>query len=73
MMQTAAILIAMFMVAWAIRGDIANNAVAIAKNTAIIEEMRNDIAEIRGALLAHVGGHNHTPTVALQDPKAETQ
>ena len=93
-MQTVAILIAMFMVAWAIRGDIANNAVGIEKNAAAIEknaaaiaemriviadmriiiaDMRNDVSELRGALLAHVGRHNHPPTVALQDSPAETQ
>ena len=100
-MQTTAIIIAIFMAAWAVRGNIADNTVAIAEmrtaiehNTAaitemrtaitqnaaaiaemriIIADMRNDISEIRGALLVHIGRHDHAPTVALQDPKAETQ
>lgn len=50
LLETAAILAAIFMTAWAIRGEIAANTAAI--------------AELRGVLLSHVGGRNHAPVIA---------
>lgn len=46
-LDTVAIIAAIFMVARAIRGGIAANTVAI--------------AELRGALLAHIGGNSQAP------------
>ena len=59
LLQTAAIIVAIFMAAWAIRGDIAENSSAI--------------AELRGALLAHVGGHSHVRNVIAETGAANAE
>ena len=53
-LQTIAILVSIFMMGWAIRGE-------IAANTA-------EIAELRGALLVHINGHSHV-TKTVNEPE----
>ncbi len=45
-----AVLVAIFMMGWAIRGEIAANTAAIAK--------------MEGAILTHIGAHSHAPQIA---------
>ena len=58
-LETAAILVAIFMAAWAIRGEIAANTAAIAR--------------LEGVLITHINGHNHSSAVALGDSEVESQ
>ena len=69
-----AVLVAVFMMAWVIRGDIAANTAAINElsrtvhsNTAAISANTAAIAKLEGALLAHVGGHSHSAKIATSD------
>ena len=72
-MQTIAVIVAIFMAAWVIRGDIAKNAAMIAGNTAAISQNTAAVAELRGALLAHIGGHSHSPKIAAAEDKEDKQ
>ena len=71
-MQTIAVIVAIFMAAWVIRGDIAKNAAMIAGNTAAISQNTAAVAELRGALLAHIGGHD-SPQIAAAEDKEDKQ
>lgn len=72
-LETAAILAAIFAVAWTIRGDIAANGAAIAANGAAISANTAATAKLEGALLTHVGGHSHAPVIVADNSDAETQ
>ncbi|MGI9305923.1 MAG: hypothetical protein ACR2P5_01320 [Gammaproteobacteria bacterium] len=81
MMQTLAIIAAIFMAAWAVRGDIAANTAAIAELRGEVKsdiadlrgELKSEIAELRGALMVHISGHGHAPIVAAADSQTGAQ
>ena len=82
--QTVAVIFTIVTAAWLLGGKVEANSAATIANTMAIAELRNsnarandelraDLRELRSLLITHISGHNHGPSVALGDSKAETQ